>query len=431
MKRGSEIPHWFPLDVAGTIYPSARTRNWNYTYRSGFLLKEEVNPGLLRQALEDIHSRFPSFFVGVRNGLFWYYLERMENLDIVRRESTYPCRPMNIFSRQSPAIRILYDHRRFCLEIAHCVADGGATLTMAKALLARYLQLTGKEIPPDSGLTDLTEPPKPEELTDSYREFYVKKVGKPAPDANAWQYRPPQVLNYLKVIHGILPLEDVLPAAKARGITLTDYLMAVYLYAFYLAVPKSRRSSRQIKVSVPISLRNFFPTETLRNFSLFTNIGFDPRAKADFSFDDVLEAVKGKLAAAKTKEAMQKLLSSNVAMIQNPLVRLIPNVLKRRVLQIGYVLAGENKFTTPMTNLGRVTLPPGVAEHVEQVEGILGGSAQKRINCAMISDERFLHIYFSGDTKRTEVQREFFRLLAREGIRARVECNIREEEDVE
>ena len=429
MQDTYQAPPWFPLDVAATIYPSARTRNWNYTFRVGFLLKEDVNPGLLREALGDIHKRFPSFFVAVRHGLFWYYLQRMDNLDIVKREREYPCRSVNLFSPTAPALRVLYDRRRFCVEVPHCVSDGGGALTMAKALLTRYLQLAGKDIPADCGLLNFLEQPQAAELTDSFREFYTKRSTKPDSDPTAWQYRPPRVLNYLKVVRGTIPLEDILPAAKARGLTLTDYLMGAYLYALYAAVPGARRTAKPIKVSVTISLRNLYPSGSLRNFSLYANLGFSPRAKETFTFEDVLEATKGKLDEAKTQENMHKLLCQHTGMVQNPLVRLVPNFLKRRILKVGYRIVGETRQTSPLANLGRAALPAGVAEHVDSIECVLGGSMQKRINCAAISDDRFLYVAFSGDTKKTDVQREFFRLLVREGMRVRVESNIRDEED--
>ena len=37
-----EIPSWFPLDVAGIIYPNARRYGWCTTYRFAFIMKEEV-----------------------------------------------------------------------------------------------------------------------------------------------------------------------------------------------------------------------------------------------------------------------------------------------------------------------------------------------------------------------------------------------------
>jgi len=87
--------------------------------------------------------------------------------DIRRRERDYPCRSTNLFSRTAPALRVLYDHRRFCVEALHCVSDGGGALTMAKALLARYLQLAEKDVPGACGLSDFAGRPQAGELADS------------------------------------------------------------------------------------------------------------------------------------------------------------------------------------------------------------------------------------------------------------------------
>ena len=34
-----KIPSWFPLDVAGIIYPNARRYGWCTTYRFAFIMK--------------------------------------------------------------------------------------------------------------------------------------------------------------------------------------------------------------------------------------------------------------------------------------------------------------------------------------------------------------------------------------------------------
>ena len=429
-----KIPRRFPLDMAGIVFPAVRTRDWNETYRTGFLLKEEIDPARLRQALEDLHPRFPSFFVSVRRGFFWYYLERMDNLDrVVQREKGYPCRPMHIFSPDGPAIRVLYDRRRLSVELSHVVADGGGVTVFLKALLARYMELGGLVIPPDSGLPDLSEPPRARELADDYRTFYTKNPGKLPTEAAAYQYHAPRTPGYLKVIHAMVPLEDILPLVKAQGLTVTDYLMAVYIHAFYTADPRARRGRRPIKIGIPVSLRKFYPSESLRNFSLYANMSFDPkahsapRAKEDFSFEDILEAMRGKLAAAIEPEKMHRLLCENMSLMQNPAMRLMPNVLKRQFMRLGYLLLGESTNTAPLSNLGRFQLPPCLAERVASVETFLGGNPRKSFGCVVISDERLLHLYFSGETRKTDVQRAFLRHLTGEGLRIRVESNIRKE----
>ena len=423
-----EPPKWYPLDVAGTIYPSSRTRRWNSNYRFAFLLKEDIDPDRLRAALADVHKRFPSFFAGVRRGIFWYYLERMDNLDIVFPETSYPCRSVNIYSKTTPALRIFYDRKRLSVEISHCLADGGATLSFIKTLLARYLELGGAEIQPGNGIMDITEPIRPGEFSDAYREHYTKHAPKAAPEAKAWQYRPPVTKNYFKMVHATIPAKELLPLAKSRGMSLTDFLTAAYLYAFYQANPDARSSRKPIKIQVPVSLRNLYPTESLRNFSLFANVGFHPRAKENFSFDDILEAVKGQLEIAKSKDEMHKLLCQNVSLIRNPFIRVAPNVLKRQVLRIAFIL-GEHNQTSILSNLGRLNLPPCLAEHVDGFEVLMGGSPQMKLTLGVVSDDQYVHLYFTGTSHKTDVQREMIRLLTKEGVRVRVESNIREGDD--
>jgi len=186
-------PKWYPLDMAGSIFPAARSRGWNETCRVGVLLKEEADPARLRQALAALRPRYPSFFVGVRQGFFWYYLEPMDNTDVVYPERGYPCRPMELFSKSAPTIRVYYDRRRVSIEFSHLVADGGGILVFLQALLARYLALGGVEFPADSGLPELAGPPCPGELADSYREFGGKRGAKPKGSRPAYQYRAPGI----------------------------------------------------------------------------------------------------------------------------------------------------------------------------------------------------------------------------------------------
>jgi len=59
---------WYELDNAATIYPYSSNRQWICGYRIGFVLKEDVDPEILKQAVRDIMPRFPSYFVQLRFG---------------------------------------------------------------------------------------------------------------------------------------------------------------------------------------------------------------------------------------------------------------------------------------------------------------------------------------------------------------------------
>ena len=222
-----KVPKTMQLNMAANTFLCIRTRKWNYVIRMGYLLKDEIDPERLRRAVKDIWPRFPSFFVAARRGFFSYYLECMDYIDVVCPEGDYFCRPFDLFCKNTPMIRVVYDDCRFAVEIPHAVADGKGLSIFTRALLARYLGL--------DDVIDLSEPPRAEELSDDYRRFCTETKGKIPKDSAAWQYQRPYVENYLKVIHGTIPLENILPAAKARGLSVTEYLMCAYLYSFYCA----------------------------------------------------------------------------------------------------------------------------------------------------------------------------------------------------
>ena len=68
---------WFRLDNAALIFPAIMKRRWNNVFRISVSLEEEVDPETLFRALNSLRHRFPTFFVRLKTGFFWYYLEEI------------------------------------------------------------------------------------------------------------------------------------------------------------------------------------------------------------------------------------------------------------------------------------------------------------------------------------------------------------------
>lgn len=415
-------PQWFPLDVAATIYPNARRYGWCTTYRFAFVMKEEVNPDLLKKALKDIAPRFPSFFVQIKSGLFWYYFQRTNDLDIVEPEDYYPCRYIQIGESTKPAMRVLYYKNRISVETFHGITDGTGAIVFIKTLVARYLELKGIEIPRTEGIADIDEKPKKYEFEDSFRKNYTKDTkGLSRKEETAYCYKAPAIKNYYKIIHGIIPINDLKAAAKAHSMTITEFLMVAYLYSFYKNAPG--KVKKPIKISIPVNLRTRYDSKTLRNFSYFTNVGFNPKGRTDITFEEIFEMVKGKMEEGLSDEVLHKMLCINARDASNPILGFVPSFLKKPVMQFIFDHAGENKFTSGMTNLGIVKLPPEMCAHVDRVECLLGSSPTKKLLCAMISYNSMINISFTSDSDKTDIQRTFFRVLSERGVQVRIECN--------
>ena len=81
---------WFRLDNAALIFPAIMRRNWSNAFRLSATLTEPVDTALLRQAALALRPRFPTFFVRLRAGLFWFRLERTDEPVQIEEDYAYP-----------------------------------------------------------------------------------------------------------------------------------------------------------------------------------------------------------------------------------------------------------------------------------------------------------------------------------------------------
>ena len=75
------------------------------------------------------------------------------------------------------------------------------------------------------------------------------------------------------IIDGILSVKEVMAAAAKYQATITEYLNAVLLYALLQKqLCEWHHRLRPVKIAMPVNLRRFFPSKTLRNFITMTLI---------------------------------------------------------------------------------------------------------------------------------------------------------------
>lgn len=412
---------WYELDNAATIYPYSSSRKWICGFRIGFIMKEDVDPEILKQALEDIRPRFPSYFVQLRFGFFWPYLEEIPTMPIVEEEHLHPVLPTPRWYTNVPAFKVIYYKRRLCIEAFHGIADGGATIELLKALTARYLTLKGIAIPESEFIVDIKEEPKESETVDSFKKYYdPKNKGMKRKEASSYQHTVKAIDNYNRVFECLVPVEDIKAYCKPRQITITEFLTAVYIYSLYKCAP--RENKKPIKISVPVSLRPVFGADSMRNFSLFTNVGaFDLREDKSTSIEEIIDAIKGKIKEGTEKEVLEKNIAMNVSAATNPVVRVLPNGLKKAVLKLGYI-NGQQKFACTLSNLGVCKMPPEMKEHIDRMESFLGGP-RNAVGCCVNSIDDKLNICFNVASRQTDAVREYVKTLGELGIRVRLESS--------
>ena len=284
---------WYKLDLSANVYPTLQRKNFSNVYRISLSLTEKVRPDLLQKALDQTLSRFPTFRVAIRTGLFWRYLEPNHRPGpFVREDIENPCMPMNFKANNRYLIRVYYYEKRISIEAFHSLSDGAGTLYFLKTLTAVYLRLLGHHIPNGDGVLDIHEQPDPEELEDAYLRYATSKVTRPRTQGNAYRVRGTMEPFYtLNIICGVIPVDKLRMVSKGYSVTITEYLNAALLYAL-LQKQKEENPFREhpVTLAMPVNLRNFFPSKTLRNFISMVYPSIDPRM-GDYTFEEILAHV--------------------------------------------------------------------------------------------------------------------------------------------
>ena len=263
---------WYRLDNAGMVYSAIQRDDYSAVYRFSVVMDAPVDPQRLQKAADRVMPRFPGLQVRLRRGVFWYYFDADPSfLPQVEPDIANPCQPIR-FSSRDRLLRIFYYESRISIELFHALADGAGALVFLKTLTAEYLRQTGVEVPCTDGVLDPAQPPDPEEWEDAYPRYATSRARRSLKAGPAYNYTgTPEPFYTLNVIMGLIPVEKVRAAAKRYGVSITEFLAAGLIQALIVRQrSEGRRKERPVALVIPINLRPWFPSKTLRNFILTT-----------------------------------------------------------------------------------------------------------------------------------------------------------------
>ena len=416
---------WYKMDSAAFLYSSLQSKRYSATYRFSAVMTEPVDPKALQRAIDRTMPRFPGFGVRIRRGAFWHYLEpNPAPGPFLKEDVSDPCQPFRFDEDNHWLVRFYYYHRRISIEIFHALSDGTGAMVFFRTLLAVYLRELGCDIPNGEGILDVDEPPSPEELENAYGRYagsYANWISfQPKAYPNIGTAEPFYTFH---VTMGFLPVDKMHALAKANNASITEYLAAVLIQVL---LEKQRaegvRHLRPVTLAVPVNLRAFFPTRSLQNFITTVSPGIDP-AMGEYTLQEIIAQVHNYMRLHVTRQELQSAITRNVQLTTNPVMRAMPLSLKTQLTLRSYRMQAVAPFTCTFTNVGPFRVPPEMQEHIESMEDILGQAVVPRPNCAAISCGNTMTITFAGTQKETDLEREFFRFLVRQGIPVRVESN--------
>lgn len=425
---------WIRLDNAAKIFPPTTNEKDPKVFRFTCELKDEVDQEQLQIALNKTMELFPVYSFVLRSGVFWYYLEKTELWPKIREEYKLPCSTLYHPNRRNLLFEVTYYKKRINLEVYHALSDGTGALEFLKTLLHfyitdRYQEDFKDQLPKldydasisqkmdDSFLKHYTGIAKPNQMSWLTNTLVMNKIK----ITRAYQItgrRP--IDNRMKVIEGVMPVKDILELSHRYHTTLTVYLTALFIMAIYQEMPaRSRRAP--VVLSVPVNLRTFFPSVTARNFFGTIHIRYQFN-KDNARLEDVIAEVKTAFEQELTQEKLSEHMNRLSALEHNAFMRVVPLVIKDKVLRYANHL-NDKGITASLSNVGKITMPKELAPYINMFNCFFSA---RRPQIGMCSFGEKLVVSFISPFTGTDVQKNFFRMLSKEGIEIDIASNYKE-----
>lgn len=450
---------WVRLDNASNIFLAARTDADPKMFRLSADLDHDVDPRLLQEALDATYERYPLYHAVLHRGVFWHYLQDSDLRPVVAPEDRHTCSPVYDPDRRTLLFRVVYHRRRIALEVFHALSDGTGALWFLTDLIDEYVRrhlappVQGDGAPAASGHPGSEAPPADPQPThgltaDSFSHYFRRRRRRPAAADSAFsgaatapmlrltpeltpgagstektssEYPPsPRRVfrvkgtrtpdNRPRLIELTMPAAEVLALAKGEGVSLTMYLLAVFFESVRLAAG-DLGTRRTLAASVPVNLRQFFPSTSARNFFATVRVEHTYGEGPD-DLGTLCRRLDAQFRDKITPEALEKKLRRFIRLERMPALRILPRPFKDAILAV--VNEGTNRgLSVAISNLGLVRLPEPADSHVGRM--LFHVSAVRPQFCA-VTHAGFLTISFTSPFTETAHVREFTRLLTAQGI---------------
>lgn len=406
---------WFPLDDAAKIYPLSMEHGIMSIFRLSVYLKQPVVPELLQIALNFTIKRFPSFATTLKKGFFWHYLDTTKRRFTVEQEKRVPCESLKVALSGSQSFRVIYYENRISVEFFHVLTDGFGGNAFLMALTSEYLRLIGVEIPPDAKIWDVNAVPVAEEVENAFAKVPRSGSASGFMDKLAVQMNGKLSENKpSRIIHFKMNVSELKAAAKKHQASVTVYLLALMFLAGRAATDELHGEA---SIQVPVNMRKFYPSKTVRNFSMYCGIRLPIEETTDVQ--SIITKIDEQLKKKTSKESMDAMLMATVRLVK--ILRYIPLILKQRVAKAVYGFLGDKIFSNTLSNLGVIEVPEAMAEHIESMDVVLSPPLTNRATCSVVTMNDIATFTITKSTLDPTFEEVMYDLLLADNISMAVE----------
>ncbi len=422
--RFTKSRDWFRLDNAGILFPGQNTSKWSNIFRFTVELKENIEPEILKQAIVNVLPRFPAFDTRMRKGVFWYYLEKNpEPAPVLHEDIQNPCYRIKFKEGDRYLFRIYYFGKRISVDCFHAITDGYGSSHFTCTIVAEYLRLKGINIPSGGCVKNILEDAPEEELKDSFHQYATSNAGHALIDKKVYHPKgTPVPKHFVNFTSGIMSFEQVHKLSKEKGVTVTEFFAAMLMDIHCRKQLRECRKQREVTVQIPINLRNIYPSETMRNFSVVLLVRVDPRL-GEYTFDELLQQVSLQLRLEKDEKKLNAMISKHVKLEKMAILKYMPLPVKNIALSVATIVGAEKTTSAYLTNLGAIKVPAEMEPYIEKVMFSPGPGIHTAARCGIASFGDKLVFNFANNLEESDIEREFFTRLVKMGVHVKIESN--------
>lgn len=358
--------NWYKLDNVSKVFLATHNNRDTRSIRVSCTLKELVDKPTLEKALLQTIKMRPQFQVRIRRGFFWHYIESTDVLPEVYEEDDRPCPVM--YGNEYKGVlhyKVSYYKNRINIDMFHAISDGTGALSFLKLLVLNYLQIVHPGQLDNVSLSD--DASSDDMFQNSYDQFYDKSGG-PLPKKILNKKKKAYIIkgqklpyNQLQFFEAHMQVKKLVEASKSMQVSVTSYLGAQLMMAIHAGMPFSQKR-KPITISMPVNLRNYYPSETLRNFFNSVDVThlFDGNETVESLAKEFDEKLKEAISVDNIKDQMNRYQS----MERLGFTRVVPLAIKQPIIK-AFSKKDAKTVTAVLSNLGKITVPEEMDKHIE------------------------------------------------------------------
>ena len=414
--------YWRRLDNSAKIFPISGGKKYSTVFRLSVILKDRIQPEILKQAVQITLKKYKSFQVRMKSGFFWNYLEHNPKEPIIEEEKDYPCKYINPKTNNNYLFKVTYFEKKINIDIFHSLTDGNSGTIFFREIIYTYLELCYPEVfEKEQRQTRKIEGEYNTE--DSYMKNYDKKAKSNASSKKAYILKGKKIrLGAISTIHQLIDLEALKQEAKKNNSTITQYVTAVLIWSIYQENYLKAKGKKPIKVCIPVNLKKYFASKTMSNFFSYITVEAEMKKDSLDTFDKILEFVKKDFAKKLVEEEIMKTMSANVKIGNNPFVRVIPLAVKKTLVRLSYIEI-RKYTTTTYSNIGRIGIIGKYKDYIEYFVMLIAPEPVEKIKCSSCTFENTMTMTFTSILDDNSIEKRFYQFLKEKGISIQIESN--------